>query len=61
MENTAKEIEPELSPELEKWLHDEVVPIAKDVQSGKRRGMPLMEAYKLTMKDLAEHRNTPKK
>lgn len=56
MGNTAKKLEPELTPEIEQWLREEVAPLVRDVRAGKRKGMPLLEAYELTMKNLAERR-----
>ena len=61
MGNTAKIMEQELSPELEKLLREKAAPLVRDVQSGKIKGMPLMEAYELTMKNLAERRKARKK
>lgn len=54
MGNTAKIIEQELSPEVEKWLEEKVAPIAEDILSGKRQCAPLHEAYERGLKILAE-------
>lgn len=41
MGNTAKKLEPEISPKLEQRLREEAAPLVRDVRTGKRKGIPL--------------------
>ena len=54
MSSTAKKIHSETDPAFEKWLTEEVDPMAADFWSGKRKGSPLSEAYERGLKVLAE-------
>lgn len=60
MPNTAKKIESELSPELEKRLREEAAPLIRDFRAGKIKGKPLVETYEYLMHNMAERRKAKK-
>lgn len=61
MGNTAKEIELKENNNFEKWLKEKAAPIVKDVQSGKRKGTPLREAYERGLRKIAEFESLEQK